>query len=59
MKTVEVPLRERIEIALGDSAYPPQLLDLPDPPSRLYVRGSTEVLTEPSLAVIGLSLIHI
>lgn len=53
MKIVEVPRRERIEIPLGDSAYPPQLLDLPDPPSRLYVRGSTEVLTEPSLAVIG------
>ncbi len=42
-----------VRIACGEPGYPPRLLDLPDPPPALYVRGSVEVLERPSLSIIG------
>jgi DNA processing protein len=40
-------------ITLGDAVYPPQLLQIPDPPALLYVKGRSELLTHPSIAVVG------
>lgn len=40
-------------ITLADEAYPKALLQIPDPPSILYVRGRTELLNTPALAVVG------
>lgn len=40
-------------ITLGDDHYPRLLLDIPDPPVLLYVKGSPEVLNRPSVAVVG------
>ena len=40
-------------ITLGDPDYPAQLLQLPDPPLLLYVRGNTELLRRPMLAIVG------
>jgi DNA processing protein len=36
-----------------DAAYPPRLLDLPDAPPTLFVRGDAAVLRGPSAAVVG------
>ncbi|MFC5473360.1 DNA-processing protein DprA [Paraherbaspirillum soli] len=38
---------------LADSGYPQALLDIADPPLMLYVKGRAELLTRPSLAVVG------
>ena len=40
-------------VALDDPRYPPRLLHLPDPPPLLWVRGRTELLRAPSLAIVG------
>jgi DNA processing protein len=40
-------------LTLGDAAYPPQLLETPDPPTVLYVRGRVELLSRPCVAVVG------
>jgi DNA processing protein len=40
-------------ITLADADYPPQLLQVPDPPPLLYVKGRRELLAAPSLAVVG------
>ena len=40
-------------ITLADTDYPPQLLQVPDPPPLLYVKGRRELLAAPSLAVVG------
>ena len=40
-------------LTLADTAYPKQLLEIPDPPALLYVAGSPELLSIPSLAVVG------
>lgn len=40
-------------ITLGDAAYPPQLLESPDPPLLLYVQGDPARLAAPSIAVVG------
>lgn len=40
-------------ITLADSAYPPQLLEIPDPPTLLYVRGNPAWLMRPGLAMVG------
>lgn len=40
-------------VTLADSDYPGQLLQIPDPPSLLYVKGRRELLSLPSLAVVG------
>ncbi|WP_230414042.1 DNA-processing protein DprA [Collimonas silvisoli] len=38
---------------LADSAYPQALLDIPDPPLLLYVKGRAELLERPAMAVVG------
>ncbi len=40
-------------ITLADSAYPPPLLQLPDPPPILYAKGNTALLNRPALAIVG------
>jgi DNA processing protein len=40
-------------VTLADPGYPRQLLQIPDPPHLLYVKGRVELLSRPSLAVVG------
>ncbi|MGH8703765.1 MAG: DNA-processing protein DprA, partial [Burkholderiales bacterium] len=40
-------------LTLADDQYPPRLLQIPDPPPLLYVKGRAELLSRPSLAVVG------
>ena len=40
-------------LTLDDPAYPALLLDLPDPPTVLYVRGRPECLGRPAVAIVG------
>ena len=40
-------------ITLADAAYPPALLQIPDPPNVLYLRGRPELLQQRCLAVVG------
>jgi DNA processing protein len=40
-------------VVLGDAAYPPQLLESPDPPLLLYAQGRLELMRQPSLAIVG------
>jgi DNA processing protein len=40
-------------IALGDPRYPRTLLDSPDPPLVLYVRGRIDLLERPAIAIVG------
>ncbi len=40
-------------LTLADADYPRQLLETPDPPALLYLRGRRELLARPSLAVVG------
>ena len=40
-------------IALGDPRYPAALLDSPDPPLVLYVRGRIDLLERPAIAIVG------
>lgn len=40
-------------ITLADSQYPPQLLEIPDPPTLLYARGDPALLLRPALAIVG------
>ena len=40
-------------VTLADPEYPQALLDIPDPPTLLYVRGRLELLNRPSLAIVG------
>ncbi len=40
-------------VTLADAAYPPQLLQIPDPPLLLYAKGRVELLSRPSVAVVG------
>jgi DNA processing protein len=40
-------------VTLADAAYPKSLLDIPDPPLILYVKGRIELLQRPSVAVVG------
>jgi len=40
-------------VTLADAAYPPRLLEIPDPPSLLYCRGDVALLARPSLAIVG------
>ncbi|MBS0308508.1 MAG: DNA-protecting protein DprA [Proteobacteria bacterium] len=40
-------------LTLADSAYPSSLLDIPDPPPILYVKGRIALLESPALAVVG------
>jgi DNA processing protein len=40
-------------ITLADLDYPRALLEIPDPPSVLYVRGRLDLLNHKSLAIVG------
>ncbi|MHB1237044.1 MAG: DNA-processing protein DprA [Gallionella sp.] len=40
-------------ITLADSDYPQALLNIPDPPLLLYVKGRLNLLNRPALAVVG------
>lgn len=40
-------------ITLGDPLYPPALLEIPDPPVLLYVKGDPALLSRQSVAVVG------
>ena len=40
-------------ITLKDSAYPPLLREIFDPPKQLYVQGQVEALSLPQIAVVG------
>jgi DNA processing protein len=40
-------------LALGDDAYPPLLLQTADPPLLLYAAGRVELLSAPSIAIVG------
>ena len=43
----------RCELHRGGGGYPASVMELPDPPEVIYVRGDVEILSEPSMAVIG------
>ena len=40
-------------LTLADGDYPQPLLETPDPPALLYLRGRSELLARPCLAVVG------
>lgn len=40
-------------VTLGDQDYPQALLNIPDPPPLLYVKGRTGLLNAQSLAIVG------
>lgn len=40
-------------VGRGDPAYPPLLAALPDPPFVLWVRGRTDLLHGPAVAIVG------
>ncbi len=40
-------------LCLADADYPPVLLQIPDPPTLIYVRGRVELLNAPALAMVG------
>ena len=40
-------------LTLADSRYPGSLLEIPDPPLMLYVKGRVELLSKPSIAIVG------
>ena len=40
-------------LTLADAEYPQSLLEIPDPPSLLYVRGRCELLNQASLTIVG------
>jgi DNA processing protein len=40
-------------VTLADEAYPQALLQMPDPPPLLYVKGRTDLLNQTALAIVG------
>jgi len=40
-------------VTLDDPAYPAQLRQIYDPPLALYVRGNPDLLSQPSIAIVG------
>jgi DNA processing protein len=40
-------------ITLADPEYPPQLLQITDPPPLLYLKGRVDLLARPALAIVG------
>ena len=40
-------------ITLADPEYPQSLLQIPDPPTLIYVRGRLDLLNQPALAIVG------
>jgi len=43
----------RAIVALGSPEYPPALLEIPDPPTVLYVNGRVELLGRAAIAIVG------
>ena len=44
---------EQTILTLGDENYPASLLEIPDPPTVLYVRGNAALLQQRGLAIVG------
>jgi DNA processing protein len=40
-------------VTLADAEYPQALLQIPDPPPLLYVKGRLDLLNQPAMAVVG------
>ena len=40
-------------LTLADQTYPQRLLEIADPPILLYAKGRIELLTQPSIAIVG------
>ena len=40
-------------VTLADNDYPQSLLNIPDPPLLLYVKGRLDLLNRPALAIVG------
>ena len=40
-------------VTLADPEYPQCLLEIPDPPTLIYVRGRLDLLNRPALAIVG------
>lgn len=40
-------------VVLGDSEFPNRLLEIYDPPLVLYIKGSSEIIGQPGIAVVG------
>ena len=40
-------------VTLADAEYPQALLQTPDPPPLLYVKGRRELLNQPAIAIVG------
>ncbi|BCB25120.1 DNA processing protein DprA [Sulfurimicrobium lacus] len=40
-------------VTLADTDYPRGLLEIPDPPPLLYVKGRRDLLNQPALAIVG------
>jgi DNA processing protein len=40
-------------VTLADPEYPPQLLNIADPPPLLYVKGDAAMLARPAIAIVG------
>lgn len=40
-------------LTLADAGYPQSLLDIPDPPLLLYVKGRCDLLSRPAIAIVG------
>lgn len=40
-------------VTLADDSYPKALLEIPDPPPLLYVKGRLDLLHQPSMAIVG------
>ena len=51
LKWLEDPLNS--VITLADPDYPSLLLNIPDPPPLLYLKGRRELLGSPALAIVG------
>ena len=45
--------QEQYIITLADPDYPQALLEIPDPPTLIYVRGRLELLNRQALAIVG------
>ena len=46
--------KSRVEkINAGDALYPPKLKEMANPPKHIYLRGSSECLKEPAIAIVG------
>lgn len=53
-KTCEWAAQEGNHIlTLADAAYPAALLEVPDPPVMLYVKGRVSLLSQPAIAIVG------